>query len=56
MGTVFLQIAMAKRILCDVGDMYFVAQTDDDAKSWTVERGAEFILTISRYSAAAPGS
>ncbi len=46
MGTVFLQIAMAKRILCDVGDMYFVAQTDDDAKSWTVERGAEFILTI----------
>ena len=46
MGTVFLQIAMAKRILCDVGDMYFVAQTDDDAKGWGVERGAEFILSI----------
>lgn len=46
MGTVYLQIAMAKRILCDVGDMYFVAQTDDDAKGWGVERGGEFILGI----------
>lgn len=46
MGTVFLQIAIAKRILCDQGDMYFVAQTDDDSKEWSVTRGVDFIFRI----------
>lgn len=46
MGTVFLQIVIAKRIVCDTGDMYFVAQTDEDAKEWSVTRGSDFILRI----------
>ncbi len=46
MGTVYLQIVIAKHILCDVGDIYFVAQDDDAANTWGVSRGQGFILSI----------
>lgn len=46
MGTVYLQIVIAKHILCDVGDIYFVAQDDEAAKTWGVSRGQGFILSI----------
>jgi phage terminase large subunit GpA len=46
MGTVFLQIIIAKHLRCDVGDVYFVAQTDEDAETWGVARGVPFILSI----------
>lgn len=46
MGTVFLQCAMAYRVERELGDIQSVAQTDDDAKEWTVTRGKDFILKI----------
>ncbi len=46
MGTVLLQIIIAHHIRCSVGDAYFVAQTDEDAETWSTERGEGFILSI----------
>lgn len=46
MGTVFLQISIAHHIATSVGDGYFIAQTDEDAKTWSTARGQGFILSI----------
>lgn len=46
LGTVLGQIIIAKRIVCDVGDIFMVCQTDDKAAEWTKTRGKEWLYSI----------
>ena len=46
MGTVALQCILAKRIVKDVGDILFVAQSDDDAAKFSKTRGKQFMADI----------
>lgn len=46
LGTVFSQLAMCYRLDRRPGDMQFTAQTDDDAKDWSVTRGKQFMQQI----------
>ena len=46
LGTVFQEIALAYRIARQAGDVLFVAQSDADAKDWSVTRGEHALMSI----------